>query len=376
MRGQLRSTADLRTARRELFDRFPHEPNAASVLEYQERLTEEILRTEAEKAYAKSSVDLSEHLQHIRIYGDALAHRVLSRYAIRQVGRNAGRPPALTGQGSAFSLVVESARSLSTKGVPVLIADLTHSIRNGDLLLCGDPDLPIIIECKTGQPKKPEFERQGRRGRQLARIKSIHKFLLEGSGQIFGETLERRTLSLTHAPEYSWSALDDVTRLALSHTPVAINPAPGELLTAALTGEVADTTAELSTLGLRQGDHALVGNTLEALSWGVSDVPPPILWKVNLEARWALMEGDLTVSHAIRLEALLGCVQEAVRILRVIDVAGQIPWAYEVAVGGEVVTISANAARDVVYCHETMVSARRSLAEIAQGMLAQHDGPA
>lgn len=361
-----RSTEALRGCRKNLFEAFPHEPTPASALRYQELLAEEILRTEAEQRRQRSPA-AKRHLRLLRIYGDSLAHSLLSRYAIRQLSRNAGHPPALTGQGQAFSLVLEGARGIAATNICPLIADLTRSIRNGDLIACSDPHLPQIIECKSSEPKHERYDRQGRRGRQSARRESIGKFLGDGHGLIFGETRPRSTLETRRLPEYSWAIIDDVVKLALRHKPVALDPDPGELISAACVGESTDASAAIARMEVVQGDHVMVGSTLNTLSRGPSDVPPPMNWGVSLDSRWALMEEEVSVTHAFRLEALIGFTRGEVRITRVIETPDRIPWRYEAAVGDELVTFSATNARDIVYCHHTTASAGWAAVDIARG---------
>lgn len=360
----MRSNERLRDARRAIFDTFPFELAPASVVRYQEVLADEILRSEAEKR-AWPSPAVGMHLHRLRVYGDALAHMLLSRYAIRQLARNPGRPPALTGQGKAFSLVIETAYAIAADNVCPLVADLTHSIRNGDVIACEDPHRPRIIECKTSKPKREYFERQGRRGRQLARRTSIDHFLREGHGVIFGEDHGRDTLELTRVPEYSWTALDRLARLALDRAAVAISPQPGELISVAYTGESIDAQAAVLQMGIGPGGHAMIGTTSEALSWSPSDVPPPICWEIAPEARWALMEGEIAVTHVIHLETLIGFTREDRRITAVVEVSEQIPWRFEVMIGDEIVSMSATLARDVVYCHKTMTSAAEEALDAA-----------
>ena len=359
-----RTTEGLRGARQRVFDAFPQSHAPMAVMQFQELLADEILRTEAELGRERSHL-AKAHLHSLRLYGDALAHALLSRYAVRQLARNPGKPPALAGQGTAFSLVMESARSVAAGNVCPLVADLTHTIRNGDVIACDDAFLPRIIECKSSQPKHENFERQGRRGRQLARRSSIERFLREGDGVIFGEDSARHTVVLDSVTAYSWSVIDDLTMRALRRKAVTAFPHPGEVIAAAFVGESVDSGAVVEGMGVAPGDHVMVGSTSDALSWGISDVPPPMCWPIDLEARWALMERDVSIVHCMRLETLIGFTEGEIRIIGLRDVDEQIPWRYEVAVGDEVVTLSATSARDVVYCHRTMLSAGGEVLEVA-----------
>ncbi|HSS45515.1 MAG TPA: hypothetical protein VLO07_09255, partial [Thermoanaerobaculia bacterium] len=96
---------------------------------------------------------------------------------------------------------------------------------------------------------------------------------------------------------------------------------------------------------------------------GCWDVPPPILWDLTVPSRWALMEGDVTISHAMRVEALVGLEGKGVAVTSVIRMPGHIPWGYEVKVNNEVLKLSGNVVRDVVYWHQTIQSAGQMLLE-------------
>lgn len=364
MAGAVRSDEGLRQARRAIFEAFPFEAAPALVLRYQEALADEILRTEAEKRQ-QPSPEVGIHLHRLRLYGDALAHTLLSRYAIRQLARNPGKPPALSRQEKAFSLVLDTARTVAAEGVCPLVADLTHSIRNGDVIACEQAHLPRIIECKTSQPKREYFERQGRRGRQLARRTSIHNFLREGHGVIFGEDLARDTVEGTRVPEYSWTVIDELAGVALDRAAEATSPQPGELISVAHASASVDAQAAVRAMGITPGGHVMLGTTSDTLSWGTSDVPPPMCWNIAREGQWALMEGDITVIHAIHLETLIGFTRGDLRITAVVQASDQIPWRYEVTVGDEIVSLSAMLARDVVYCHRTVTSAAEETLDIA-----------
>ena len=163
----LRADGELREARRRLFETLPQDGTAGSLMRFQKSLRDEIVATEMEHRSAPSDFRRA-HLEAVRQYGDALAHTVLSAYSIRQLARNAGRPPYLTDQAPAIELAMSCAEHLASAELPTMVCDLTNVLRVGDLVICADPDLPKIIECKAPGPRKRLFERQGRRGRQMA----------------------------------------------------------------------------------------------------------------------------------------------------------------------------------------------------------------
>jgi hypothetical protein len=200
-----------------LFEAFPPTTEPTDILNFQFLLADEILRTESEQRMEDSQLRRF-HLRLLRLYGDGVAHRLLSTYAIRQLSRNSGTPPNLLGQGAAFQLVRDCAAEIAHRGIPPLLADLTNVVKNGDLIACFEPNSPRIIECKLSKVKNSRFERQGRRGRQLARYQSIHAFLDEGRGRIFGEDKELVTVEIGGTPRFSFSTVDAIVKSALPTT--------------------------------------------------------------------------------------------------------------------------------------------------------------
>jgi len=357
-----------------LFDAFPPLPTPQEAFRFQELLAAEILSTEGEQSRTRSQ-SLKEHLRAVRLYGDALSSTLLSKYSIRQLARNSGKAPHLTGQGNAFQLAVDCARVIASNGIAALLSDLTNVLRNGDLVVCVDPDSPISIECKLGKVKDPRFERQGRRGRQLARLESIHEFLRTGRGVIFGEEKERITVKVAHTPQFGYALVDKLVVSALDHKPLALNPSSAEFYAASILGEVADVQPALEAWKTSKGDHFALGSSLDPLRSGTwPDVPPPILWGISPAARWALMEGDVAISHAMRVEALVGLASGNIRVTSVIDQPGRIPWGYQIQVGDKYLSLSANLVLQVLYCHETVASVGEELLEQAEKAFALFGG--
>jgi len=78
------------------------------------------------------------------------------------------------------------------------------------------------------------------------------------------------------------------------------------------------------------------------------------------------MEGDVAISHAMRVEALIGFTRDPVRIASVVRLPGKVPWGYDLLAGDETFTLSANVVLGVVYWHQTIESAGEMLLELAQ----------
>jgi hypothetical protein len=181
-----RSEEGLRAARRALFDALPVSSDCLALMSFRRQVVDEILRSEAERG---DSPLIGRHIHAVRSYRDCLTFQQLSTYALRQLRRNSGKPPDLSGQGAAFKLPFDLCAAANEAGVPAILCDATNVLRTGDAVLCQDPDLPDIIECKASQrAPDPRFWRQGRRGRQLARIERVTEFLRTGEGRLFGDS--------------------------------------------------------------------------------------------------------------------------------------------------------------------------------------------
>src|SRR6185312_15874807 len=104
--------------------------------------------------------DIDWHIHLLRCCGDSLVWRLLHPHAIRQLSKNQPRRPTLANQGTAFDWTLAKAREVAEAGRPVLVADLTHCIRIGDLVVATDPERPELVECKLST--RPErFALQG-----------------------------------------------------------------------------------------------------------------------------------------------------------------------------------------------------------------------
>jgi hypothetical protein len=334
---------------------------------FQRALIEEIKRAETDRVLPQPK--RREHLRRVRQYGDALAFDALSRYSIRQLARNDGYPPALSGQGAGFDRVVETAAALSER-VTTLISDLTNVLKNGDVVICLGPDEPFIFEVKAALPRQG-YGRQGRRGRQLARIESIGQFLETGRGRIHGDEKERRTLETSHTPIYNFTMIDELVGAALRDQPTAVNPSAHEFCAAWRPGQSLKFAAAIEAIGSPDSRHFYLGSNDDRFPFDVSDLRPPLLWDVSPECRWALMEADVLITHGVVLEGFVGSEHQGHRIVGVTNVQGDIPWGLQVDVGeAEPVTVGAAAARDVAYLHETLESAAVGVVLVAQAFVA------
>lgn len=250
--------------------------------------------------------------------------------------------------------------------MPALLADITNVLRNGDIVICVDENAPQIVECKLAAAKELRFERQGRRGRQRARIESISRFLRSGKGRFSGDDREHHTLELSRRPVYGFEVVDKIVSAALQHCPSTCVISEFELYSAALLGEHVQAADAIRDWKVRPGESVAIGSASDPLRGGWPDIRPPILWDLSEPARWALMEGDVELSHAVRVEAFVGLQRGDVFVRRAIETPGPFSWSYELMVLGDPFVVTPNLMFEVVYAHETIESAGQRLLDLAE----------
>ena len=205
----MKSPLELRRDREILFRASRRIGSYEDLLDLQEGLAAAI--TEAEQMRKARAV---AHAKKIRTIADGRVWSLVHPHVIRQVARPNTQPPALSGQGSAFSRVLAIARErLEARGFPILIADLTTVIKAGDLLEVISPDEPLIIEVKSRLPSGRHLL-QGRPGRQMSRASSIAQYLQTGQGPIFGENIHMFVMETPHLAQRNWDVLERVIRTA------------------------------------------------------------------------------------------------------------------------------------------------------------------
>jgi hypothetical protein len=265
-------------------------------------------------------------------------------------------------------LTLECAEAIAEQDVPVLISDITNVLKNGDLVVCIDPNAPSLLECKLSKLKDARFERQGRRGRQLSRLETIGSFLRTGRGTIFGEDKERVTVELTEKSQFDYSTIDYVVATALQHKPIVVTPSRHQLLSAALAGESVDALDAIRKWSPNTpGNPVAIGSSLALLRKNWPDVPPPILWNLSPPSRWALMEGDVSITHVVRVDAFVGIQRDRARVDEVVPLSSsQFPWGYKLTIDTQSLTIGPTFLFNVVHSHETIYSAGQRLLEAGQ----------
>ena len=331
------------------------------------------MRSERER---KASPNARRHLHMVRLYGDSLAFNWLSAYALRQLRRNGGKPPDLSGQGDAFTVSVNVCESANRAGTPAILCDITNILKIGDVVICENPDAPAIVECKASIRRNARFDRQGRRGRQLSRMKGVSEFLRTGEGRFFGDTRYRRTAQLANEPTYDFEPVDQVVNRALNGEPGVYMLNDFQLYLAARSGDDVAFDDLLGAWKVNAGEYVLIGDASEPLVGAWADVRPPVLWNLSAACRWALMEGDVSLLHVVRANALVGIERDHLRVIAAVerpaDCEADTSWVYELSVSGEPMFMSPSLLYHMAYGHETLESCRRRLLDTAEAAIEFH----
>jgi len=220
---------ELRIHREELLDLLDGIDGIDALWAFQRRLVDEIIAAEP-IAHADRKSPERQHLKLLRLFGDALAWLLLHPYAIRQLAKNAGPPPALYNQ-TGFGATRSIAEQICAGGEPALVADITNCVRISDVIACGDRERPRLIES-GGHPR---FADRGRKGRQKRRAKAIEDLLNDGEAVLLGDPCETVTVEVAaerHRPATSHAAVCTAIDAALDHGQGAAAAGPGDVVIA------------------------------------------------------------------------------------------------------------------------------------------------
>jgi len=296
------------------------------------------------------------HRRRLRNIGDAVAWTTLTAHAVRNLSTGRTTPPSLSNQGAAFEHVIETGRSLVEDGMTVIISDVTNCISTGDLLACGDPDAPFIIECKLSLPA-PTSLMQGRRGRQLSRGKAIGEYLKRNRGFVPGHQAEKVAFEIAHEPTHSWASVTAVVRAALS-SGSGVESGDREVIWAARDSSFIPDEMEES---FPPDSTVLIGcHSLLLCDEDLPHVSPPLTWPVEPDVAIALAELDVLLYHAIDPSLFVGHSTERARLCGVVTLAGG-GDGIAAEVDGTHTQLGPRFIADVLYGFETVQSAARHM---------------
>src|SRR6185295_12512629 len=150
-------------------------------------------------------------------------------------------------------------------------------------------------------------------------MESVQRFLHTGRGVIWGDERERATIELCSHREFNYRTINQLVLDALDHKPITLLMSGQELYSVALIGETCDSETEISRWNLQSSERIAVGSSTDVLTQVRTTRAPPVLWDLSREARWALMEMDVCVTHAVRIETFVGIQREDLVVRAVVD---------------------------------------------------------
>lgn len=293
-------TAYLKLQRKSLFDKWLNIKSSEDYLLIQERIAEDILNSEQELKESNEDEVLQFHISRLRLYADGLAWISLHPHAIRQMAKNPGPAPSLQEQRESYNQVLKSAkRNLKKYHAPVLICDITNILRIGDLIICVNPDCPIIVECKN-KLSKPEHLMQGRTGRQISRAEKALQYLNKGTAKSYGKDLTLHTIESPHKAERNWEILSKVCGEAVNANYARHNVSSFETIWAYTPDYRTAVISEVSKYGDRT---AYFGTTAGLMNMTDGLFPPPIVWPIPSTFRFSILEGDIEIAHLVDSKA-------------------------------------------------------------------------
>lgn len=289
--------------------RFDAVDSAADVLDLQLALVDEIKTAEHAISLDRSSPEhLHRHLT--RRIGDAIAWFCLHPYSIRQLYLGAAAPPNISRQ-DGFSVTLEAAEAVTSRGIPALISDVTYCLGTGDVVVADDPERPSIIECGN-----PHFATTRRKQRQEQRANAALAQLRDGVARWPGRPLPTITKEVSSEQEHVFDAVADAVESA-SKDLSAVRRVDDRQIVFALSAdcEVED-LAQVGELGDQLDMPAFVISSAHDRR-PTPRLAPPYIWPISAECRTLVSEADVLVGQVVDLAALDGRSLGDARLLEV-----------------------------------------------------------
>ena len=289
-----------------MFEQFEEMGSAADLLDLQLALAEEIKHAEGIISRDRDAPEY-DHRQLLRMLGDAIAWRCLHPYTIRQLHHRAGAPPSLSKQ-NGFQQTLDVAEELTKCGIPTIICDLTYCLGTGDIVGVTNSEQPLLIEVGN-----PRYAQTGRKKRQTLRADAAIQQLKTGEAQWQNRQLPTRTIEVTRARENVYDALQRVIRAAQNDGQASEAPNLEQMVFASR----ADTTLDPVALDLLEVDPEQIALAVTMLHERIPNprIAPPHVWPISAELRSAVIESNVIVGHAIRLDAFSGPTDGEARLL-------------------------------------------------------------
>lgn len=341
-----------------------------SLLDIQLRLADAILDGESN---GRQPTQFDRHTFLLRRCQDALAFRLLVPHAIRQLlGTASPKPHSLAGQGQAFNVTRDRAKSYAEQGHQVLLADLSHVIRLGDIIVCDNPFVPSIIEVKAGVVR-PENILQGRRGRQASRSGGTVEYLKTDAAKIYEQALPKVAVQSKEAMHFSWDCVNEVALSALRDGEAVVHVSDFDVLLGIHAAGGRPVTIDRIMDSLARMRSPLIASHAFALLNPELLIRPPIVWPIDNGPLIPLMEEELILLHAIDLERFKDPLEEGFQVLAVSHASG-----FSTERHGERGTAASRFIDDALFGYatiESVVSAMRELHDLAKIALQSQTKP-
>lgn len=249
-----------------------------SILNYKKRLPElkKRLRSgrlvKSEALNLKQSIDFLEnkissahHLLFIwRTFGDGIAFIYVNKWSMKPLFYNVSDPSAkqdagfITGK-AGLKLELDTIERAKENDIPALLADITNSIRHGDVCLMIDDD-PCLLEVKSSK------NRNTRVTRQITDIQRIHDYF--ESDEAFDvrgvPRLTRRSLPLIERNYLKY--LDEAIHTAIREGLGILDLEEGTRLI--VVGDVEDFDYERTLIGMEKPVIYLINSAKSEGVWG------------------------------------------------------------------------------------------------------------
>jgi hypothetical protein len=184
------------------------------------------------------------------------------------------------------------------------------------------------------------------------------RYLRKGSAKAFGEDLHLRTVECSHRSKRNWAALESICQKAMHGGRARLDLSEFEVLWAYPPGQIKAVVAELKRYEHQSG---CFGTSSGLMNMADGLFPPPTVWRIPSELKFAVLEEEIEVAHFLDVRAFERDLGQGHSIQMFPSDACPI----RVRVGDNVYPLSLHFAYDVLYGFETIDSCVEGLIEFA-----------
>lgn len=350
---------DLRTERHHLFEQCVMVDTSDALLSVQESIANAIRKCERNLASTQDKDALQFHIKKLRLYLDGFVWAILHPHTIRELADARVKAPSLEGQGEAFDRVLRAARVFLEKyEVPIFVTDITNVLRTGDLVICTNREVPLIVEVKTRLPKSKHLL-QGRVGRQLGRTKGSLEYLTKGRGKVFGEDNYKQAIESSHIAQRTWEAVTEICQAGRLNG-YAFRQLSDYHLLWAYTPDNADSFN--NDIKRYKDWTAFAGTSFGLMNMADKGLfPPPSAWPIPTDLIYSLIEEEIIIAHLVDVRAL----EHEFETGESVKIYPRRPFPVSVSIGQNMYLLSRRFIYDVLYGFETVGSFTKGVVDFA-----------